>query len=376
MALTEAEELELLELEEAEMQSAPEQGFMDRMRSSLEKGIANYKPKTGKENLDAAVTGTPPLAMPLAAAPAVLQKVAGVFGNTATGRALGGGVQGGIQGALDNPSDRLAGAARGAAIGGAMGVASEGIGKLLTKGGDVGMQAAVGRKKYTPGVGTTLADEGIVGTKSMMTNQVNKGLASRAGQMEDLAEQATQAGQSINVGADALSMGDDAAKNFRVPGAQPSPNDVPKLSAVNEFVDDMAMRGAETPVQALARRRAAGQRSYAGREDPLQSLIGKLSKGEQQTYSKALKEAIPEIAPVDQAYGALARARKGLEAEPSIPKSVMGALSAGLNIVPGGSLGMSLAGQAATKGGQGVQQFSNPALRDALLKALNKEDKR
>ena len=384
MPLTPEEELELLELEEAEAQGAEASpGVMSRLGEAAQAVFTGSGPAadrmramppsqmTGAESLDKAVTGTPPLAMPIGAAPAVLQKLAGLFSNTARGRAAAGGVQGAVQGAMDNPQDRLAGAAKGGLIGGGVGVASEGIAKLLGKVGDVGMQAAVGRKKYTPGVGTTLADEGVVGTRGMMQGQVKNKLASRGAELEELAGQSDKA---INVGPEALELGENAMRGVSVPGSGMSPQDLPKAQAINEFVDDMAMRGSESPVQALARRRAAGNRAYSGREDPLKSLIGQLSKQEQQVYSSALKEAVPEIAPVDKAYGALKRAQTGLDAEIALPRSLMGLVSTGANVLPGGSLGLSLAGQAGVRGGRVAKGFNNPALRYALLKAFNKKE--
>jgi hypothetical protein len=113
-------------------------------------------------------------ALPFTAAP----RAASYLGRVAQGGA-GGAVQGGITGLLTKPEEggsRLAQAGHGALNGakyGAMATAAlDPLAQLLGKGGDVGMQVSVGRRKYTPGVGTTLADEGIVGTQGMMKNQV------------------------------------------------------------------------------------------------------------------------------------------------------------------------------------------------------------
>lgn len=396
---------------------------MDIARANIAKAGQASPEQIAKER-SSPIAGTPPLAMPMAAAPALLQKAAGLMSNTASGRVVGGGVQGAMQGAIDNPGDRASGALKGGLIGGALGAGSEGIAKLLKGGGDVAMQAAVGRKKYTPGVGTTLADEGIAGTKSMMRGQVKRGLENRGSQMKSLTSEAdnisidsapiasrlreqrlrdpsmggtlpadapmlepgvyfqpTRLGVKKSEGFGELTEGiipNGPLRELEPPvmGPSASPSDVAKINKANEFISEVGSRGVESPSLALERRMAAGGRAYGGREDPLQSLLGKLSKGEQAAYSDALKSAIPEIAPVDKAYGALARAKSGLEAEPSLPKSLMGMISTGAHVLPGGSLGLSLGGQAATKAGRAAGSINSPVTRSALIDALMGEKKK
>lgn len=299
---------------------------------------------------------------------------------SALGRIGAGALQGAATGALEEPdatksglqlADRAKNAAYGAGLGGAITGATEGIGALLRKGGDAAMQIAVGRKKYTPGVGTTLADEGVWGTKGMMADQVANKLDERGQEISDLAKQIPTG--SINSPSIASDIQATASKPLTVPGANPSSSDVDKLNAINSFTDDIASRGAESGEQALQRRIAAGQRSYRGKEDPLQSLIGNLSKQEQQQYSSALKNAhqaatgSDAMSVADNAYGALKRAQKGLDEDPSLPRSLFQALSIPATHIPGGSIGASTAGQVATKAGQNV---SNPQARQGLLDLL------
>jgi hypothetical protein len=299
-------------------------------------------------------------------APEALTKLATMLNVSAPRRVA----MGAVQGAVSNPEHPV----QGAAIGGGTSLLGEGVGKLLTGGGDVAMQAAVGRRKFTPGVGTTLADEGIIGTREGMTKQVNSKLAQRGQQLHELADEIP--GAPINTPELAHTVVGDAAKPMMVPGGAPSSADMPKLSAVRDFGTDMASRGMESGPQALARRIAAGQRSYRGKEDPLQSLLGQLSKGEQVQYSKALKGAHSEatgtsqFADTDKAYGALKRAQSSLAEDISLPRSLFGLASMPANFLPGGSAAASTIGQALTKGGQGVKGLTGPMLRQALLEKV------
>lgn len=309
------------------------------------------------------VTGAPPLATPMAAAPKALQGLAGFFGGSAKGRASAGA----IQGAAGDSEDRV----RGAVVGAGMSLGLDGLSKMLTKPGDAAMQIAVGRKKYTPGVGTTLADEGIVGTERMMERQVGRKLQERGSELGELASEIP--GTPFNSQEIARSVAKDAARPMIVPGGQPSAADMTKLSTIREFAEDVASRGAESGPQALSRRVAAGGRSYRGKEDPLQSLVGQLSKLEQQKYSQALKDAHAatsggsQFADTDKAYAALKRAQAGLSEETSLPKSLGQIIFSGVHKLPGGSAVMSTAGQGLTKSGQLASGANNPLLRGIAL---------
>lgn len=346
--------------------------FLQGPKAYMDKRVAQEKPPVKGEY----VGGTPPMVMPAGAVPKGLMKAAELINRTLPGRVAASGVQGAVEGAIANPNDRMAGAAQGGVAGLGLGAAGEAAGKVAGLVGDTAMQAAVGRKKYTPGVGTELADEGIIGTRGMMRNQVKKGLENRGSQLEELAKKASESGLKGDVGIQALEMGDKAMKAIgggsNIPIAKA---DLPKSQAIEEFTQELATRAPETPSQMLARRRAAGSRAYRGKEDPLQSLIGQMSKEEQAMYSQKLKELVPEIAPVDAKYAALKRAQAGLDAEASIPKSLMGVASLGANTIPGGAASLSALGQIATKGGQAA---SSPLTRQTLLEALlsnNKTDK-
>jgi hypothetical protein len=343
---------------------ATENGWLENTKARFT-DPERYKAILGMESpaKTTAVTGAPPMAMPAAQAPAMLSKLAHFFNASAPRRA----VAGAAQGAATDRENPL----RGGAIGGLSSLLGDGLAKLLKAPGDVAMQAAVGRRRYTPGVGTTLADEGIIGTREGMTKQVGRKLGERAEDMHALAAEIP------GVPIDSPQMGRDiaqsAAKPLAVPGGAPSSADIPKIQKIREFGEDIVSRGMETGPQGLARRIAAGQRSYRGKEDPLQSLLGQLSKQEQIQYSGALKGAheaatgTKAFADTDKAYGALKRAQAGLSEEPRIPRSLFGLATVPATHIPGGAALTSTLGQALTKGGQTVDFLNNPILRQILL---------
>lgn len=392
MALSPQEELELLELEEQDHQETA------KASPSAGSGLTNAKYKSPGEaegggsinnflarikdperykavlgmNSPAAnpdvVAGSVPMAMPAASAPTALAKLAQFLNASAPKRiALGA-----AQGVISDPQNPGMGALKGAGTA-ALG---EGVGKLLTGAGDVGMQMAVGRKKFTQGVGTQLADEGLLGTRGMLAKQTNSKLAERGAEISDLAKQVPNG--AIDSTRIAQEIAGEAASPMLVQGAKPSTADMTKLGSIRDFAEDVASRGAESGPQALSRRIAAGQRSYRGKEDPLQSLLGSLSKKEQMKYSSALKDAhksatgTTALADADKSYGALKRAQASLEEDIKLPRSVFGALSTGASHVPLGSAGLSAIGQAATKTGQGA---TNPILRQMILEATKKDER-
>lgn len=282
------------------------------------------------------------------------------------GGVLGGALEGGAMGAAQTPGsveDKLKGFLTGGALQGGIGA----VGKALGKVGDVAMQTAVNRKKYTPGVGTGLAEEGLWGTEGMLKGQVKRGLERRGAEMRDIAKSVE--GTPIRARDIGTQVGEDLAGPIVGRGTEirPSQADLPDLQSIGNFAEDIMSRGDESVSQALERRAAAGHRAWRGKENPANSLVGKLSKSEQQGYSKAIKEVGgPRMAEADKAYSNLARARTGLEQEAGLPKSIMGLASMGANKIPGGSLVASTVGQAGAKGGK-LAEFLAPLARQAAV---------
>lgn len=294
-----------------------------------------------------------------------LSKALPFMGRGVVTAALEGGAMGVAQ-APHTKEDALKAFLTGGALQGGM----AGAGKILGKAGDVGMQVAVNRKKYTPGVGTKLADEGLWGTEGMLKGQTQNALSKRGNQMQEIAQGIE--GAPISARDIGGKVSDELAGPISGHGKIDSQNlsaaDRPDLESIRGFTEDVMSRGNETMEQALARRAAAGQRAWRGKENPAQSLTGKLSKSEQKNYSQAIKGADPtgRMAEADSAYSALARARTGLEQEGGLPKSIMGVMSVGANKLPLGSLASSSVGQAGVKGGK-LAEFLAPVARQAAV---------
>lgn len=298
--------------------------------------LANQGPAANKQ----IVEGDIPLAIPVAAVPGVLGKLA-QFLQKSPVITEAANIGMGAAHDTENP-------VRGAATAAAMSAGLRGLGRLLGKGADIGMQAAVGRSKYTPGVGTTLAEEGLIGTQGRLKRQVAEGLANRGQQMKELAAANPEA--VIDSPAIAKQIEEQHLKNLIPEGGFASQRDLPQIGQVREFAQDIASRGPESPLQALQRRIAAGKFSYRGSESVPMQTARQLSKSEQQLYSQGLKEAIPEFNEIDPAYAALKKAEASLGKEQSLPTSIFGLLSSkvGANI-PGTALGLSAGSQGAAK---------------------------
>jgi len=299
------------------------------------------------------VEGAAPMVMPAGAAPG-LAKLAEFLNSSYKLRAATGGVQGAVTD-RENPL-------RGAAIGAGTSLGGDALGSLLGKSGDRAMQWAVGRKKYTPGVGTELADQGLVGTKNMMRDQTQKRLAKVGGQMSSVADE-IPAIDARKIGREII---DSESAAYTGRGINtPRERDLPIMEKIQKFGDDISAGGTETGAQALARRKTAGSTAFSQKsQEPLQNVNAKLSKAEQRAYSQALKEADPRMVPLDKTYGALKRAELPLNQEEAIGGFGGLVSSVGKALAQPAA---SVAGQGAVKSGQAVDWLNNPLLRQLIL---------
>lgn len=278
--------------------------------------------------------------------------------------ALGAAAEGALMGAAQAPEGERT---KGALMGGGVQGGLSGLAKLLGKAGDVAMQVGVGRKKYTPGVGTELADQGLVGTRGMMRKQAEKRLGAVGQEMGDIASQIPEI--------DARRIGEEMSSELVAPltgGGQiaPSARDLGTVGQLQDFATDVSSRGVETGAQAAARRRAAGASAYSARtQDPKLSPIAQASKLEQQKYSAALKAADPRMAPIDASYAALKKAQKSLGEE--APLTGLGLISRPVSTL-GGAAATTIAGQAGVKGGK-LAEFLSPLARQAAVGGFNQK---
>jgi len=231
--------------------------------------------------------------------------------------------------------------------------------------GDRAMQAAVGRKKFTPGVGEELADAGLIGTREGMRQQVKKKIAETGGKMQSAAAGHPNMISSQPV-ADAVR---DIARRKTVNG-NVSILDQPAVTRIGEAATDIDARGMEGAQDLLKRRGIAGNRvpdTAWANIDPAQALTHQISKAEQMASSRLLKENIPDMIPLDKRFAALARARSALNPDQrlggmSMPTSPTSLLTS----IPGSSLGLSTIGQGAVKAGQ-AGRYMTPAMIRLIL---------
>lgn len=252
---------------------------------------------------------------------------------------------------------------KGAALGAGGGAALTGLGKLLGSVGDVGMQAAIGKRNYTPGLGKRLADEGLVGTQGMMRGQVERGLANRGQEIGALAASIPEI-----QGAPVRQAIQEVASSVKLPDGSVRLGDIADVDLANRLAADIpeTMTGA----YAAARRRAAGASGFNKSGAPRTSFESNLDRAEQGALSRALKEAFQGPNPdamreADAAYSALIKARKPLNSEDVIPKSLFGALTTPINAV-GGALPLSSASRASLFG-ERVLDKNSPDLLKTLF---------
>jgi hypothetical protein len=242
-----------------------------------------------------------------------------------------------------------------------------GIGKLLGKGGDIAMQVGVGRKKYTPGVGTELADQGLIGTKGQLQRQTSEGLSDVGSRMAENVAGLKGQGDSRQIGQDIY---DEYTKGLTRGGKmRPSGRDVGEIQKAKDFAEDVMSRGATSPEDMLGYRGAAGSGAFSQKSGEAGGgIIPQLSKMEQQKYSRALKEMDPtgKQSALDSRYAALAKAKAALSPEDKLSSlSAMGLVSKPLGVL-GGALPATAVGQAGVKGGK-LAEFLAPLSRQAAV---------
>lgn len=240
--------------------------------------------------------------------------------------------------------------------------------------GDRILQRSVGLKKYIPGVGETMADEGIIGTQGMMRGQVEKALETRGQEIGSLARSVPE----VSTQPIAENIGQRASRLIG-PDGKIMPENIAEFNKYADAASKVSSENALTGETTAFRRAAQGKvAKNAGRyrDNPAQGLKSQLAGTQQSAYSQALKNApgAPAgLAEADRAYGALSQ----VDAAMSRPESLSSMSMMG-KFVPT-SLAESAMGRSLIGLGRGVESnASNNAIKAApmtladLLK-LNKE---
>jgi hypothetical protein len=311
---------------------------------------------------------------------------------TGLGRIGASAASNGLQGFLQKPAgeDSLASRAQNGFVSGLIGGGLQTAGEGANKLGDWLMQKAVGMKKYMPGVGEKLADEGVIGTKGMMKGQVEKALPAREAELQDAVKGLKG---TVDPEPVANAVRGQADKFIPTPGPSgPMPIQSDNLPAVNQATsraDEIMIRGALHPEEALSLSRTAARGAYGANGQPLNQFGDKLA----QTEGISLKDAIKEMADAQDApavrealakEAALLNAKKGLN-KPESMQSVVGkmllkaGIGGGVGYELGGGAGAAAGALASTPLGQSALGRSAigaskaiPYISPLLIDALNK----
>jgi hypothetical protein len=288
---------------------------------------------------------------------AALSKGAGFLGRMGTAGLAGGTAAVGVGDVNASPENKLSTFLKG----GALGAGIQGIGEGASKIGDWAMQQAVGLRKYTPGVGTSLADQGVVGTKGMMANQVEAKLNAEEEKLQDVVKNLSGVVSPKEI-ADAVAQ---KAQRFTLPSTgQGSPFSTNELQKVRGLTDELSKMGDLNGSDLLALKRQGDWQGYTNSGNPATSLDSELGRTGANAAREALKKMSPEVGESLAKERALVTAKTPLNKPDSIPQSIGSAL---FWHIPGTSLGSSLTGQAATKGSKVLQ---SPEIQRAIEQGL------
>lgn len=274
----------------------------------------------------------------------------------------------------------------GAGTSAAVGALAKGAGMI----GDRVMQKAVNTKDYIKGMGKRMADEGLIGTRGMMRNQIAKKLPKREAK---LTEATRNVRGVVRPGPVARQIQDEGERYIpKSPIGRPIPvpsNNQPFVDAAQERTLEAMARGTLNPQEAISTSRAIAKPAYNKMGDPLDAFKHKVS----QTEAIALKDAVKELADAQGVPGvrealaseqALISARGGLSRpepmnEALVRQLVRGTLGLGVGGAAGGipgavagaaattPMGMSAIGQLGVQGERILPKLS-PAAIDLLIK--------
>lgn len=237
------------------------------------------------------------------------------------------------------------------------------IGKPFGKAGDYLMQKAAGMKKFIPGIGKTMANEGMVGTKGMLRNQTAKALTKHG---QNISTQAAKIPGLIDNGPVADKVGSLAERRILSTGDIPVEESKAVgqiLGKARELAQSPAVSGqTQAELRAMAGRRAREMGAY--KTLPSAAIKSQLASAEQAGRSEALKKAygsaFPDqpnlLAQSDDAYSALSKVQEGLKnQEPLSTFNVATKLiPAAIGTAAGGLPGAMVGGAMSTSVGQSL----------------------
>lgn len=295
--------------------------------------------------------------------------------------------------------------AKNSAISATTSLAFGAAGKGLSKAGDRLMQKAVNAKEYVKGMGTRMADEGLIGTKGMMKGQIASKLPKREAELTNATRQVKGMVRPTRAWRDLLAKGDAYRPSSHVGREIPIPSEnQPFINMSQQRAEEALARGSLTPMEAIDTARKVAKPAYSANGTPLDAFKHELSQAE----AIALKDAVKEMADAQGIPGVrnaltseqtLITARNGLNRPESLNEMLIrtmarGGVGAGIGAfagsqeggLPGGiggaltgaaattPMGLSLMGQFAAQGGKVFPRLSPMAI-SAMIKESMKEKK-
>lgn len=218
------------------------------------------------------------------------------------------------------------------------------------------MSSAVGLKKYIPGVGESLMDQGVIGTKGMMAEQVGTKLGEQEAAKQALLKDLPGTVDSQEV-ADSVKQLSD---RYQTPGGIIPRVVKPEFQKVRGAVVDIANRGPVSAPEAGKLASIAGNLGYRG-DKPVQKLEGIIGQREHAGYREGIEklysQANPgqpnEVANTYQKLSSLIKAKRGLAAPETSAVSIPSRLGLGSLIggLPGATAayGSRVAGKVAAR---------------------------
>lgn len=236
---------------------------------------------------------------------------------------------------------------------------------LTTAVGDRVMQAATGIKKYIPGLGTDLVDQGIVGTKGMMKSQIAKKIGNESANLDQAVSQIPSriAQEPVAKAVDSM------ASKYATEGGIVPEAVRPEFNKVSSTVEDIIGRGEVSPQEALKLKRIAQGIGYKNGQ-PLAALESKLAQTEAGAYGRELEKGYAQANPeapnaVEQANAKLStllKGQKGLNTPESVKRPLIG-----LKDIIAGSIGTAAAGPGlGTAAGIAAGKFAQTPLGSSM----------
>ena len=288
---------------------------------------------------------------------------AGVLGRIAA-NTIAGGVMGGAQNPGANGS-RLENAGKGALLGGGLSAVGEGIGAAAGSAGDYAMQKAVGMRKNTPGMGTSLADQGLWGTASRMEQQVGSKLPIAEQNVQDLVGSLKGNVNSKDL-ADAVAQ---VGNRFESPSGITLQGVQGDLNTVKAASDQFGKMSSDlTPQDVLSLKRQGDWLGYTASGNPATSTNANIGSAIANKARGILSDMSDGASA--EALGkerALILAKQALEKPDAIHQGAGSSMFFGK--LPGQSLIGSTVGQAAVKTSQAAQGAVDPKLLQGLFGA-------